>query len=253
MTLSFIFFIFCLRALKEQQSRTLVEATQPGRRGNCPNMRQGETAARSLQTTGHKDTEAGESAVFALHQAAKSFSFAQVGWCLGKVCALDFMCRCRMLISIFRDVNSFVHHVREFQSPLQFHATSLFVCLFVYTYTSQPPPLSNVCFCILFLYYSEIRLMEIVEGLCESSSFECNHMLEEHEEHFETWWFKRWVVVVSDSRVQAALASCFLIYVSVLFLDALQENKTSRFAQMVLCWNHQSVLSKGNIWAGLQW
>lgn len=36
-------FIFCLRALKEQQSRTLVEATRPGRRGNCPNMRQGET------------------------------------------------------------------------------------------------------------------------------------------------------------------------------------------------------------------
>uniref|UniRef100_A0A8C2XSZ2 Cysteine-rich with EGF-like domains 2 n=1 Tax=Cyclopterus lumpus TaxID=8103 RepID=A0A8C2XSZ2_CYCLU len=38
---------------------------------------------------------------------------------------------------------------------------------------------------------SEIRLMEILEGLCDSSSFECNHMLEEHEEHFETWWFKR--------------------------------------------------------------
>lgn len=40
-------------------------------------------------------------------------------------------------------------------------------------------------------FFSEIRLMEIVEGLCESSSFECNHMVEEHEEHFETWWFKR--------------------------------------------------------------
>ncbi|XP_068163310.1 cysteine-rich with EGF-like domain protein 2 [Antennarius striatus] len=38
---------------------------------------------------------------------------------------------------------------------------------------------------------SEIRLMEIIEGLCDSSSFECNHMVEEHEEHFETWWFKR--------------------------------------------------------------
>ncbi|KAG7456036.1 hypothetical protein MATL_G00247470 [Megalops atlanticus] len=38
---------------------------------------------------------------------------------------------------------------------------------------------------------SEIRLMEIVEGLCDSSSFECNHMVEEHEEHLETWWFKR--------------------------------------------------------------
>lgn len=38
---------------------------------------------------------------------------------------------------------------------------------------------------------SEIRLVEILESLCESSSFECNHMVEEHEEHFETWWFKR--------------------------------------------------------------
>ncbi|KAI4887838.1 hypothetical protein NFI96_026531 [Prochilodus magdalenae] len=38
---------------------------------------------------------------------------------------------------------------------------------------------------------SEIRLMEILEGLCDSSSFECNHMVEEHEEHFEIWWFKR--------------------------------------------------------------
>ncbi|KAF3859519.1 hypothetical protein F7725_021918 [Dissostichus mawsoni] len=38
---------------------------------------------------------------------------------------------------------------------------------------------------------SEIRLMEIVEGLCDSSSFDCNHMVEEHEDHFETWWFKR--------------------------------------------------------------
>lgn len=37
--------------------------------------------------------------------------------------------------------------------------------------------------------------MEIVEGLCDSSSFECNRMLEEHEDHFETWWFKRWVCV----------------------------------------------------------
>lgn len=46
--------------------------------------------------------------------------------------------------------------------------------------------------------YSEIRLMEIVEGLCDSSSFECNRMLEEHEEHFETWWFKRWVLANSS-------------------------------------------------------
>ncbi|KAG5845950.1 hypothetical protein ANANG_G00144600 [Anguilla anguilla] len=38
---------------------------------------------------------------------------------------------------------------------------------------------------------SEIRLVEILEGLCDSSNFECNHMVEEHEEEFETWWFKR--------------------------------------------------------------
>nr|XP_061814931.1 cysteine-rich with EGF-like domain protein 2 [Nerophis lumbriciformis] len=38
---------------------------------------------------------------------------------------------------------------------------------------------------------SEIRLTEIMEDLCDSSSFECNHMLEEHEELFETWWFRR--------------------------------------------------------------
>lgn len=48
----------------------------------------------------------------------------------------------------------------------------------------------------IICFYSEIRLMEIVEGLCESSSFECNHMVEEHEEHFETWWFKRCVTVI---------------------------------------------------------
>lgn len=42
-------------------------------------------------------------------------------------------------------------------------------------------------------FHSEIRLMEIVEELCDSSSFDCNNMVEEHEEHFETWWFKRWV------------------------------------------------------------
>lgn len=43
-----LFPVFCIfetlffRALKEQQNRTLVEATQPGRRENSPNMRQGE-------------------------------------------------------------------------------------------------------------------------------------------------------------------------------------------------------------------
>ncbi|XP_053111165.1 protein disulfide isomerase CRELD2 isoform X3 [Hemicordylus capensis] len=37
---------------------------------------------------------------------------------------------------------------------------------------------------------SEIRLVEIIENLCDSSNFECNNMVEEHEEHIETWWFK---------------------------------------------------------------
>ncbi|KAK0137160.1 Cysteine-rich with EGF-like domain protein 2 [Merluccius polli] len=38
---------------------------------------------------------------------------------------------------------------------------------------------------------SEIRLTEILEAVCDSSSFECNRMVEEHEDLFETWWFKR--------------------------------------------------------------
>uniref|UniRef100_A0A8C5PDF6 Cysteine rich with EGF like domains 2 n=1 Tax=Leptobrachium leishanense TaxID=445787 RepID=A0A8C5PDF6_9ANUR len=37
---------------------------------------------------------------------------------------------------------------------------------------------------------SEIRLVEIIEDLCDASDFECNLMVEEHEEHLEKWWFK---------------------------------------------------------------
>ncbi|KAJ6666449.1 hypothetical protein lerEdw1_000724 [Lerista edwardsae] len=37
---------------------------------------------------------------------------------------------------------------------------------------------------------SEIRLVEIIENLCDGSNFECNNMVEEHEELIETWWFK---------------------------------------------------------------
>ncbi|KFV16437.1 Cysteine-rich with EGF-like domain protein 2-A, partial [Pterocles gutturalis] len=37
---------------------------------------------------------------------------------------------------------------------------------------------------------SEIRLVEIIENLCDSSNFECNNMVEEHEELIEKWWFK---------------------------------------------------------------
>ncbi|XP_040199592.1 protein disulfide isomerase CRELD2 [Rana temporaria] len=37
---------------------------------------------------------------------------------------------------------------------------------------------------------SEIRLVEIIELLCDSTDFECNLMVEEHEEQIEKWWFK---------------------------------------------------------------
>ncbi|XP_039719078.1 protein disulfide isomerase CRELD2 [Pteropus medius] len=38
--------------------------------------------------------------------------------------------------------------------------------------------------------FSEVRLLEIVERLCGSSDFECNRLLEEHEEHLEAWWLR---------------------------------------------------------------
>ncbi|XP_010632592.1 protein disulfide isomerase CRELD2 isoform X2 [Fukomys damarensis] len=38
--------------------------------------------------------------------------------------------------------------------------------------------------------FSEIRLLEIMEGLCESSDFECNQLLEQQEEHLEAWWLQ---------------------------------------------------------------
>lgn len=38
--------------------------------------------------------------------------------------------------------------------------------------------------------FSEVRLMEILEGLCGSSDFECNTLLEENEEHLEDWWLR---------------------------------------------------------------
>ncbi|ERE86439.1 cysteine-rich with EGF-like domain protein 2 precursor [Cricetulus griseus] len=36
--------------------------------------------------------------------------------------------------------------------------------------------------------FSEIRLLEIMEGLCDSNDFECNQLLEQHEEQLEAWW-----------------------------------------------------------------
>uniref|UniRef100_A0A671EBX3 protein disulfide-isomerase n=1 Tax=Rhinolophus ferrumequinum TaxID=59479 RepID=A0A671EBX3_RHIFE len=38
--------------------------------------------------------------------------------------------------------------------------------------------------------FSEVRLLEIVESLCGPSDFECNQMLEEHEERLEAWWLR---------------------------------------------------------------
>uniref|UniRef100_A0A8D2B1X1 protein disulfide-isomerase n=1 Tax=Sciurus vulgaris TaxID=55149 RepID=A0A8D2B1X1_SCIVU len=38
--------------------------------------------------------------------------------------------------------------------------------------------------------FSEIRLLEILEGLCESSDFECNQMVEQQEERLEAWWLQ---------------------------------------------------------------
>ncbi|KAB1270063.1 Cysteine-rich with EGF-like domain protein 2 [Camelus dromedarius] len=48
--------------------------------------------------------------------------------------------------------------------------------------------------------FSEVRLLEIVEGLCGSSDFECNQLVEEHEEHLEAWWLQ-----LVPRRVRAAL------------------------------------------------
>ncbi|KAM3915609.1 protein disulfide isomerase CRELD1 [Leptodactylus fuscus] len=38
---------------------------------------------------------------------------------------------------------------------------------------------------------SETRLLEVLETACDKSDFECNKMLEQNEDHLETWWFKR--------------------------------------------------------------
>ncbi|XP_053576913.1 protein disulfide isomerase CRELD1 [Bombina bombina] len=38
---------------------------------------------------------------------------------------------------------------------------------------------------------SETRLLEVIETACDKSDFDCNQMLEQNEEHLETWWFKR--------------------------------------------------------------
>ncbi|XP_007889169.1 cysteine-rich with EGF-like domain protein 2 isoform X1 [Callorhinchus milii] len=37
--------------------------------------------------------------------------------------------------------------------------------------------------------FSETRLVEIIESLCQNSEFECNLMVETNEEYIENWWF----------------------------------------------------------------
>lgn len=38
---------------------------------------------------------------------------------------------------------------------------------------------------------SETRLVEVLEGVCSKSDFECHRLLELSEELVEAWWFHR--------------------------------------------------------------
>lgn len=46
---------------------------------------------------------------------------------------------------------------------------------------------------ICTFYFSETRLLEIVEAACEKTDFECNRLLEQIEDQVETWWFHRYI------------------------------------------------------------
>lgn len=46
---------------------------------------------------------------------------------------------------------------------------------------------------LLHVFFSETRLLEIVEAACEKSDFECNQLLEQIEDQVETWWFHRYI------------------------------------------------------------
>lgn len=39
--------------------------------------------------------------------------------------------------------------------------------------------------------FSETRLVEVLEGVCSRSDFECHRLLELSEELVESWWFHR--------------------------------------------------------------
>lgn len=134
----------------------------------------------------------------------------QVDQCLGRACAFDLMAEyggrfvgAGRLISTLGSSHSFAG---IFSLDESFAVTSFFfVAGFCVLMRIGHSPFTSLFRHLISSVRSEIRLMEIVEGLCESSSFECNRMVEEHEDHFETWWFKRWAVV--DSVQRTALAS----------------------------------------------
>lgn len=39
--------------------------------------------------------------------------------------------------------------------------------------------------------FSETRLVEVLEGVCSKSDFECHRLLELSEELVESWWFHK--------------------------------------------------------------
>lgn len=45
----------------------------------------------------------------------------------------------------------------------------------------------------MHVFFSETRLLEIVEAACEKADFECNQLLEQIEDQVETWWFHRYM------------------------------------------------------------
>lgn len=47
--------------------------------------------------------------------------------------------------------------------------------------------------CSMHVFFSETRLLEIVEAACEKTDFECNQLLEQIEDQVETWWFHRYM------------------------------------------------------------
>ncbi|KAK7896157.1 hypothetical protein WMY93_021482 [Mugilogobius chulae] len=83
---------------------------------------------------------------------------------------------------------------------------------------------------------SEIRLMEIIEGLCESSSFECNHMLEEHEEHLKLGGSKGKQKIQICTSGSALRPSKFAVLRELLDQIAMVR-PTAAFHVYLFCWS----------------